>query len=86
MVINMVRTQVQLTEEQTVALKKLASRKHVSVAELIRKGVDTILKSDIEVSEEELRQRALSVAGKFKSGTNDLSANHDEYLAESYGS
>lgn len=86
MVINMVRTQVQLTEEQTAALKKLAGKKHVSVAELIRKGVDTVLKSDIEVSDEELRQRALLVAGKFKSGTNDLSVNHDEYLAESYGS
>jgi Arc/MetJ-type ribon-helix-helix transcriptional regulator len=86
MVIIMVRTQVQLTEEQTTALKKLASKKHVSVAELIRKGVDEVLKSDIEASEEELRQRALSVAGKFKSGANDLSTNHDEYLAESYGS
>ncbi len=82
----MVRTQVQLTEEQVTALKKMASKKHVSIAELVRQGVDSVIKSDIETSDEERRQRALSVAGKFKSGVKDLSTNHDKYLAESYGS
>lgn len=82
----MVRTQVQLTEKQITALKKLASKRRVSIAELVRQGVDSVLESDIEASDEERRQRALSVVGKFKSGRKDLSTNHDKYLAESFDS
>lgn len=36
----MIRTQIQLTEEQARALKALAAARHVSVAELIRQSVD----------------------------------------------
>ena len=38
----MIRTQVQLTEEQARALRNLASARQVSVAELIRQSVDTL--------------------------------------------
>ncbi|MBS3909918.1 MAG: ribbon-helix-helix protein, CopG family [Actinobacteria bacterium] len=82
----MVRTQVQLTKEQIEALKKLAGKKHVSVAELVRRGVDIVIRSEAEVSGEELRQRAISAAGKFRSGKPDLSTEHDEYLAEALDS
>lgn len=36
----MVRTQVQLTAEQVRALRRMAAREGVSVAELIRRSVD----------------------------------------------
>ena len=39
----MVRTQIQLSEKQAKALKKLAARRNVSVAELIRQAVDVQL-------------------------------------------
>ncbi len=81
----MVRTQIQLTEEQAKALKRLANRKHVSVASLIRDGVDEVLHSQGVISREEQVKRALAAAGKFRSGAGDLSERHDEYLAEIYG-
>ena len=36
------------------------------------------------IDREERRRRALSVVGAFASGVDDLSVNHDEYLAEAY--
>ena len=40
----MVRTQIQLSERQAAALKKLAATKHVSIAELIRRAVDCVFR------------------------------------------
>jgi hypothetical protein len=33
----------------------------------------------------ERRRRALAAAGRFSSGRNDVSVDHDEYLAEAFG-
>jgi hypothetical protein len=80
----MVRTQIQLTEKQAAALKRLAAKKRVSMAELIRVGVNNLLHSVETVSLEERRQRAIAIAGRFRSGRSDLSTKHDEHLAEIY--
>ncbi|MCX5885142.1 MAG: ribbon-helix-helix protein, CopG family [Proteobacteria bacterium] len=80
----MVRTQIQLTEKQAVALKRLAAKKRVSMAELIRVGVNKLLHSVETVSLEERRQRAIAIAGRFRSSRSDLSTKHDEHLAEIY--
>lgn len=82
----MVRTQIQLTEEQSKSLKKLASKRHESLAALIRKSVDILLKSESLISEEERKQRAIDVSGKFRSGKHDLSVEHDKYLSDAFGS
>lgn len=78
----MIRTQIQLTEEQSRRLKAASARRGVSVAELIRKGVDAILAREHDRSPDELHERALRAAGKFRSGRHDISARHDDYLAE----
>jgi hypothetical protein len=80
----MVRTQVQLTEQQAKALKKLASSRHLSIAEIIRQAVDTMIRSNIVVDAEERRKRALDAAGRFRSGLRDLSTEHDKYLEEAF--
>lgn len=80
----MVRTQIQLTDEQASALKRLAAKRHKSIAELIRQSVEILLHSMSDVSPEERRQRAIAAAGRFHSGRSDLSNKHDEYLAEVY--
>jgi hypothetical protein len=77
-----VRTQVQLTEDQALALKQLAAERGVSIAELVRIGVEHVLVSARLVDPESQRQRALAVAGRFHSGLSDLSTDHDRYLAE----
>ena len=80
----MTRTQVQLTEEQARALRNLASAREVSVAELIRQSVDTLIQSSGATDAEERRRRAISAAGRFHSGTSDISTEHDEYLVETF--
>ena len=80
----MVRTQIQLTEDQTKALKKIAQSRHLSVAELIRKAVDTVIKSSAVINVEERHERALEIVGKFGSGKRDVSKKHDLYLTEAY--
>jgi predicted transcriptional regulator len=77
-----VRTQIQLTEEQANALKKLAVSRHLSVAELIRQAVTSFIKSSTVVDAEERQKRAIAAAGRFHSGIADLSNGHDKHLAE----
>lgn len=78
----MVRTQIQLTEAQVKALKKIALTSHLSVAELIRRAVDTMIKSNTTVDPDERLRRALEIVGKFRSGKRDISRKHDAYLAD----
>jgi predicted transcriptional regulator len=82
----MIRTQVQLTEEQARTLKILAVERESSVAELIRQSVDNFIRSTAGVTMETRRQRAIAAAGRFRSDKSDVSTNHDEYLAEAYQS
>jgi hypothetical protein len=81
----MVRTQIQLTEEQAKAVKKIAMSRHLSVAELIRRAVDTMIKSSTVIDGEERYKRAMDIVGKFSSGKRDISQKHDTYLADAYG-
>ena len=80
----MIRTQIQLKEEQMNALKKIAVAKNSSIAELIRTAVDNIIKSGTVPDSEERRKRAIQIAGKFRSGKRDISLRHDKYLVEAY--
>jgi len=82
--IAMIRTQIQLTDEQSTTLKRLAAKRHEPVAELIRQGVEILLHSISGISSEERRHRAIAVAGRFHSGRPDLSGSHDKYLADVY--
>jgi hypothetical protein len=82
----MVRTQIQLTEEQAKALKELAANQHVSVAELIRRSVDALICSSASTDVRERRRRAMAASGRFRSGLPDIGINHDHYLAEDFQS
>jgi len=78
----MVRTQIQLTEEQASALKAMALTRGVSMAELVRHAVDNLLLESRGPSYEERVERARAIAGEFRSGVPDLGARHDYYLYE----
>jgi hypothetical protein len=80
----MVRTQVRLREEQAQALRNLAFARQVSIAELIRQSVDTLIRSSGEIDMKERRRRAMAAAGRFYSGASDISAKHDEYLVDAF--
>jgi len=78
----MLRTQIRLTEEQSLTLKSLAAERRISVAEVIRQAVEDLLRQNPTSSRAEMKRRALAAAGRFRSGEKDLSKRHDEYLAE----
>jgi hypothetical protein len=77
----MIRTQIQLTDEQARALKRLSAKKGKSVAELIRSSVDDLIRRGGDIDQAELRQRALQAVGKLN-GPKNLAADHDQFLAE----
>jgi predicted transcriptional regulator len=81
----MVRTQIQLSEEQVALLKKMALAQHKSMAEMIRQAVDYFAKAKPAEGEKLLRRRAMAAAGRFRSGVKDLAAAHDSYLTEIFG-
>jgi polynucleotide 5'-kinase involved in rRNA processing len=80
----MIRTQIQLRDSQVRALKKLAKRNHVSVAEVIRRSVDHIINTSDYIDDEKQKAKAIHVVGKFHSGKSDISKEHDEYLSEDF--
>lgn len=79
----MVRTQIQLTDRQAEKLKRIAARQGVSMAEIIRRAVDLVIERPIRPSEENVRSRALSAAGKIRAGR-DLARAHDDHLSDIY--
>jgi hypothetical protein len=78
----MVRTQIQLTEAEARALRRLAAERSTSLAALVREGIALLLRARRQVSQEEIRRRASAVVGRFRSGTGDLADHHDDYFAE----
>ncbi len=70
--------QIYLKPAQDQALRALAEREGVSLAELIRRSIDKYL---AELSPED--DPAMDLIGLGQSGRGDLSTNHDRYLAES---
>lgn len=75
------RTIVQLTEDQAVALKRLARQRSTSVAAIVREAVDEVLERDADGPGERVK-RARALAGSMNSGLGDLAENHDAYLAD----
>lgn len=80
----MVRTQIQMTEEQIKRLKRMASIEHRSMAELIRQAVDIFITSKRGADIIERQKRAIAAAGRFHSRLSDISESHDKYLAEDF--
>lgn len=79
----MVRTQIQLTEEQAERLKDIAHNRNQSMAAVIREALDHFLASE-DPDREALYRRAAKVIGKYRSGLPDISLEHDRYLEEDF--
>ena len=79
----MVRTQISLSDEQHRAAIALAEREGVSMAEIIRRGLDRVL---AEADRRAKVDRALVAIHGLRTGSgyNDIAENHDQYLAEDF--
>jgi len=82
---DMIRTQIQLTEQQARRLRAQARERGVSLAELIRQCVDTALAEEAP-NRMALYDRAARLVGRFpdRRGARDLSTRHDSYLDEAF--
>jgi hypothetical protein len=77
----MIRTQIQLSEDQARRLKHLSAQRGVSVAELIREGADRVLaESDVDTR----WQRASELIGRYSDTATDVATDHDRYLEQAY--
>ena len=81
----MVRTQIQLTEEQAEKLREIAMENHESIASLIRNAIDQFILSK-KSSRSSLYLQAKSVVGKYEADEDDISIEHDRYLDKDYSS
>jgi cell division septum initiation protein DivIVA len=81
----MIRTQIQLTDEQAEALRRRARRENISIAEAVRRAIDAFTRTG-PPSVREVRNRAMRAAGRYASGVRDTSSRHDEALAEAFRS
>jgi plasmid stability protein len=76
----MVRTQIQLTEQQARALRRVAARRGMSMAAVIRELVDQALATSFDAKIE----RSLAAVGSFSSGVTTVSRDHDRELEEAF--
>lgn len=81
----MVRTQIQLTQQQARRLRRHARERGISMAELIRRLVERGLAAEDD-DRTALYDRAAGVIGRFvdRDGARDVSRNHDRYLDEAF--
>lgn len=68
--------QIYLEPAQDKALRVLAEREGISIAALVRRTIDRYL-AELPVEEDP----ALQVIGLGRSGREDMSSKHDDYLA-----
>jgi hypothetical protein len=81
----MVRTQIQLTDQQARRLRAHARECGLSLAEIIRRYVEKGLAQEI-ADRAALYDRAAHVVGRFRDrrGARNVSSTHDRYLDEAF--
>ena len=77
----MLRTQIQIEEDQIKWLRIRAKERGVSVSQLIREGLEFYRKFEDRLPEDK-KKKALAAIGRYASGVSDISEKHDDYLAK----
>lgn len=81
----MLRTQVQLTEQQLRKLRRAARAQGVSVAEIVRRCIERGIDNEIP-DRKDRYARAAALLGAFRDrqGATDVSVEHDAYLDQAF--
>jgi hypothetical protein len=77
----MIRMQVQFDAAEAKALRRAAAERGTSISAVVREAVDHCVLDQVE--RDDAISRLLAVAGRYASGSGDVSARHDEYVADS---
>lgn len=83
----MVRTQIQLTEDQHRRLRRWAAERHMSMAEAIRRLVtDRLAAEGAGPTRAALVREAMAVAGAYRdpAGVTGVAKHHDAHLARAF--
>lgn len=83
----MVRTQIQLTDEQYARLKRWAGQRNISLSEAVRRCVEGRLAAEESApSRSALVREAMAAAGSYRDpeGRQDVGREHDVHLAHAY--
>ncbi len=81
----MIRTQIQLTEAQARGLRRIAREEGISVAEAVRRCVESAL-AETGAERTSRYTRAAKLIGTFRDrrGATDLATEHDRHLNEAF--
>lgn len=79
MAVSQVRTQIYLPKQLYQRLKRLAERRKVSKAAIVRDAIEAHLKQELPASDWE-NDPIWNIVGAFASRQGDLSVRHDDYL------
>ena len=80
----LIRTQMQLRDDQLEALRRLSGASGRSMSALIRGAVDQMLASRRTLPATELKARGLGVVGRFASGDDTGAEEHDRHLSRAF--
>jgi ATP-dependent Clp protease adapter protein ClpS len=81
--VDVIRTQIQLDEDQARRIKEAARAEGVSVAEMIRRCVERAL-PELRSRQAERYALAREAVGRFTASRDDLAEAHDAYLDEAF--
>lgn len=81
----MIRTQIQLTEEQLRKLRRAARAQGLSIAEIVRRCIDRSIDKEVP-DRRACYARAARLVGAFtdREGVSDVSGEHDAYLERAF--
>lgn len=81
----MIRTQIQLTDSQASAIRQVARQQQTSMAEVIRRCIDTSL-ADQRAPRADAYRRARAFVGALAdpAGATNVAVAHDRFLADAF--
>ena len=80
----MVRTQIQLTENQARKIRRIAAQQNISVAEVIRRCIDQELNRAPSLADKYEHARNIIGIARDRYGKIDVAKNHDRYLEDAF--
>jgi hypothetical protein len=79
-----IRTQIQLTESQARKIRRVASERNISFAEVVRECIDQALDRSLTLADRYKRARRIIGSVRDRQGKSDIARHHDRYLEQAF--